>query len=319
MLQNLKGETLTPAERMEYLKIIEDDFLTCYWTGRMVHFFVSFMMEMFSPDRTQFFKTTKKGRTVYEAYLYTHRLQKTVRSSYYAQCWMNDEPFRSALLHRHCRNFVTAENNLDFATLFGKADAGIKKFNDVPLKYRPKVFKNETTNVPEAQLKTIFSNMKNQNRNSRIKKVKPLVCDFKNFQELGWVFGSQNSISTVMGLPNAKDKLSVDRTIIGDTVRYNWDVQIMGIRDNWAKKSMRFITESPEAMENWRETHPELTTFNNHQLVAHELRIRYCALLETYLARMNQVEEPLEDVGDYDVVRGDDFVGDILDGHDDDE
>ncbi len=179
-----KGEPLTPAQRVEFLKIIEEDVLTCFWTSRRVHFFVSFMMEMFSPDRTQFFKTTKKGRTVYEAYLYSHPLQKTVRSSYYAQCWMNDEPFRDALLHRHCRNFVTAENNLDFATLFGKADAGIKKFNDVPLKDRPIVFKNENTNVPEAQLKTIFGGMQRPNRDSRVKKEKPLVCDFKNFQEL---------------------------------------------------------------------------------------------------------------------------------------
>ena len=81
-----KGDPLTDAERVEFKRRIDEDVLICVHTRLRVHFFVSFLFEMASPDRTKFFKTTNKnGRTIYDSYLYSDPRQFTVRSSYWAQ------------------------------------------------------------------------------------------------------------------------------------------------------------------------------------------------------------------------------------------
>ena len=49
-----KGERLSDEERKDYYRQLEDDIFCCVHTGLPVHFFVSFLFEMASPDRYVF-------------------------------------------------------------------------------------------------------------------------------------------------------------------------------------------------------------------------------------------------------------------------
>jgi hypothetical protein len=205
------------------------------------------------------------------------------------------------------------EGKLDFAAAFARGDAAIKQFNDIPVAERKSHFLEWTSSVPQRQVKAMFDNMKHPNRNTRIKKIKPDVCDYKDWKELDSLIAAQGSLNSINGLPNSEDKVSIDRTFIGDNVKYNWEVQVMGIRDNDAKVSGRFIFRNQDAMNYWIAKHPELAGMNNHQVVAYELRIRYMALLNTYYSPANLEVAPVQRE-DYEVEVDEE---DFMDGVDD--
>ena len=266
--------------------------------------------------RTVFYKTLNdKRRTVYRSYPYSDPEQITVRSSYWAQRYFNAEPFRDALLFRLTRSVDKTENGkLDFTSSFALGDEAIIQFNDVPVAERKFRFKGSRSDVPEQQVKQIYRNMNRPNQDTRVRKVKPEVCDYASWEELDTLISAQKSLSTINGLPNAKDKISIDRTLIGDTVRYDWKVQVMGWHDNDAKVAGRFIFQDQEALDYWVSVHTALTGMNNHQVVAYELRIRYKALLEKYYSRVNPGgEEPVAPDEDYEVDVDDDAMADIDD------
>lgn len=273
---------------------------------------------MASPDRTIFEKKKNdRGRTIFKSYPYSHVNQVTVRSSYYAQRYFNAEPFRDAFLFRHTRSLPILDGKLYFTAAFARADAAIQQFNAVPFEGRKAHFKGGMSAVPEKQVKAMLHSMTSGRRQG-----KPSLVDYSSFKELDSLIAAQNSINTINGLPNSKDKVSIDRTFIGDTVRYDWNVQVMGWHDNDAKVAGRFIFENQEALDYCVETHSELEGKNNHQVVAHELRKPYEALLNTYYSRITAAggdvaddepaqEEDYEVEGDDDIMAGiDEEVGD---------
>ena len=324
-----KGKPLTDAERIEYMRMIEEDVQLCIHTGLPVHFYTSFLFEMASPDRTVWRKTKKKGKVVYDSYSYSDPLQRTVRSSWWANLYFCAEPFRDAFLYRRTRPLLTEDDTLNFAPLFAIGDEATERFNTVPLLDRPSTFKNTKSKLSEVKLKQMYSNMKVGGS----KNGKPSVCDLKSWRELRAIIGAQGSVSTVTGLDWTKETLSPDRTFIGTDHHYDWDIQIMGWNDNRAKAAGRFIFQSQATMDEWIAAHSKLEGMSNHQVVNHELRIRYVALLETYHERVKREEnerlkqlkasgelaEEEEEVEDYEVVgHEDDLMDDLMDDLEDD-
>ena len=193
-----------------------------------------------------------------------------------------------------------ANGTLDFNPDFQRADAAIARFNSIPLARRPVHF-TASSSVPDAKVSSLFSSM----NSSKIQRGKPLVRDFKNWQELDRLIAAQGSISTVNGLDSTRETLSPDRTLRGDHVRYNWDIQMISARDNDAKVAGRFIFENQDTLDYWIQIHQELQGMNNHQIVAHELRNRYVACLNTFNSRFNGVavivDENYDVAGDIDL------------------
>ena len=88
------------------------------------------------------------------------------------------------------------------------------------------------------------------------------------------MIAAQGSMSTINGLNSTRE---TDRNLRGDLVRYNWDIQIIGARDNDAKVAGRFIFENQDTLDYWIQIHPEHQGMNNYQVL---ITNQICCMIE---------------------------------------
>ncbi|KAJ3057809.1 hypothetical protein HK102_010862, partial [Quaeritorhiza haematococci] len=199
-----------------------------------------------------------------------------------------------AFLFRYIRKYMGSDGRLHFDKRFHQADTLIQMFLDTPVHTRRQLANGQGSNILDSKVATIYKNMLNPNRDSRMTNLKECVCDYQSAAELHDVFRAFGGRCMVTGIKLNKVTPSIDKLTTADS-RYNWtDIIPINFRVNDAKVSAKYIFESCETVQAYLDEHPELGQLPTHKLAVQVMRRWFCALLENYYSWVMDGEGAVE-------------------------
>ena len=285
------------AKRYALIEDIKNNQKFTAHTGLPALFHRSSTFDMASPDRTVFVHLE-------DTYLcpdYLDPRQITVLASHFSQRFFNATPHRSRLLNKLIGFYLNpVALKLEFESRFDFMDNRLELFLSCGTAEQRRAMTGKFPQTKDKEIlkkiQKIFRNMKAGQQDSRIKKMKEMVCDFNSWEEVNDFFRIFEYRCVVSGIAwNEGFLLSLDKVVTTGS-RYNWfDCLPMMWRLNQAKNAERKTFETRESLKAYMEANG-MADLHPLQVLVKIMRVQFVALVSHSFALHGYgPQEPFDD------------------------